>query len=147
MTRLNSIKDCDTMVLCPNCNNESNDEEYCTECGSKLTNIKKNFTFEFNENNEISNNEELNIYFNQLNDRINKQKKLLDELNNDFLVKKDERISIDEENNELKNKILELEENNEKISLDLNQQRKLNSKLQAEIDCLNFCPHCGKKLS
>ena len=135
------------MVLCPICNKESNDEEYCSECGSKLTNIKKDFTFELNENKEISNNDELNTYFNQLNERINKQKKLLEGLNNYSSVKNDEKILIDEENNELRKKIGELKEVNEKISSDLNLQRKLNSELQNELNSLNFCPHCGNKLS
>lgn len=160
------------MVLCPVCNKENDDEEYCADCGTKLHDIKENFDFEFHENSNISNVNELNRYLKELNEKINQQKKFLDELNNDPLVKKYETISkINDENNELKNEIEELKNNNEKISLDLKQQRKKNFKLQSEINNLkedddvfgvikgifgsnknssnndaNFCPNCGYKL-
>ena len=160
------------MVICPVCNKENNNEEYCTDCGTKLGNIEKNPIFEFEENKDISNVDELNNYLKQLNKKINKQKMYLDKLNNDPLIKEYETISkINEENNKLKKEIKKLEEDNDKISLDLKQQRKRNSKLQSEINHLrnngtftgviksifgsnntnnhdaNYCPECGHKLS
>ena len=159
------------MVLCPVCNKENNDEEYCTDCGTKLVDVKENPIFEFDENKDISNVNELNSYFKELNEKINQQKKFLDELNDNPLVKKYETISkINDENNELRAKIEDLEDNKEKISLDLKKEKRLNSQLQSEIDDLkngntvsglirgifggnknrsdaNFCPNCGYKLS
>ena len=162
------MKDCDNMVLCPVCNKENNDEKYCTDCGTKLVNEKTDPIFEFDENKDISNINELNSYFNELNKKINQQKKFLDELKNDPLIKKYETISkINDENNELREKVDKLEDDNEKISLELNESKKKNLKLQSEIVGLksgsggisgairgifggnknNFCPHCGRKLS
>lgn len=160
------------MVLCPVCNKENNDEEYCTDCGAKLVDIKNDLIFEFDENKDISNVNELNIYFNELNKKINNQKKFLDQLNDDPLVKKYESISkINDENKELRKKIEELKSKNEKISLDLKRERKLNFQLESENNSLrnesgfagvikgifggnknnvsdaNFCPNCGYKLS
>lgn len=157
------------MVLCPVCNKENNDEEYCTDCGAKLVDVKEDPIFEFDDNKDISNVNELNIYIKELNEKINQQKKFLDELNEDPLVKKYETISkINDENNELRTKIEKLEENEKKISSDLKRQKRLNSQLKSDIDDLNngntvggvikrifgnnrregnFCPHCGRKLS
>ena len=159
-------------MKCPVCNKENNDEEYCTDCGTKLVDIKNNLEFEFIENKELSDINELHIYFKQLNEKINQQNKYLDKLNNDPLIKKYESISkINDENNELKTKIKELEQNNDKISSDLKKQKKQNSKLRSEINNLKndgtfagvikgifgsnktnrsdskFCPNCGHKLS
>ena len=158
------------MVICPVCNKENNNEEYCTDCGTKLGNIEKIPIFEFEENKDISNVDELNNYLKQLNKKINKQKRYLDELNNDPLIKEYETISkINEENNKLKKEIKKLDEDNDKISLDLKKEQKRNSKLQSEINRLrnegtftgvikgifgnnnnhdaNYCPKCGYKLS
>ena len=161
------------MVLCPVCNKENNDEEYCSDCGTKLVDIEKNPNFEFKENNEIKKFEELNIYLKGLNQKINDKQKYLDELNNDPLIKKYETITkINEENTKLKNKIKQLEQNNKTLSSELRQQKQTNSRLQSEINDLknkgpvinvikdmiksktnnknysnaNFCPKCGYKL-
>ena len=161
------------MVLCPVCNKENNDEEYCSDCGTKLVDIEKNPNFEFKENNEIKKFEELNIYLKGLNQKINDKQKYLDELNNDPLIKDYGSISkINDENNKLRTKIKELEKNNQEISSDLRKQRNLNHQLQGEIAQLkkgdndfvgvirdifggnvknrsdsNYCPNCGHKLS
>lgn len=135
------------MVVCPVCNKENNEEEYCTDCGTKLVDIKDNPDFEFDENKDISKVNELNIYLKELNEKISLQKKYLDELNNDPLIKEYGTISkIKDEHNELKRKIEELEQNNKKVSLKLVQEQRKNSELQAEIDKTNFCPNCGYKL-
>lgn len=135
------------MVLCPVCNKENDEEEYCTDCGTKLVDIEKNLNFEFDENNDICKIDELNIYLNELNEKISKQKKYLDELNNDPLIKEYGTISkINDKNNELKKKIEELEQKNKNVSLKLEQEKIKNSKLQAEIATTNFCPNCGYKL-
>lgn len=159
------------MVICPVCNKENNDEKYCTDCGAKLVDVKDNPIFEFDEeNNDISKVDELNIYLNELNKKINQQTKVLDELNKDPLIKEYGTISkINDENNELKKKIEQLETDNEKIFQDLKQQKKRNFQLQSENERLksggtvagrilnilgsnksnndaNFCRHCGKKL-
>ena len=60
------------MVVCPICNKENNEEEYCTDCGTKLIDIKDNPKFEFDENKEISRVDELNRYLNELNEKITK---------------------------------------------------------------------------
>ncbi|WP_295593441.1 hypothetical protein [uncultured Methanobrevibacter sp.] len=160
------------MVLCPVCNKENNNEEYCTVCGTKLDNVKKDPIFEFDKNKDISNVNELNIYLKELNKKINQQEKYLDELNNDPLMKKYESISkVNDENNELRTKIKELEHDKEETSLKLKKHKKMNIKLKAEIEELrtgngvvgaikgifgnnkaknekpNFCPNCGHKLS
>lgn len=158
------------MVLCPVCNKENNDEKYCTDCGAKLVDIKEDSIYEFDENKDILNVDGLNVYLNELNNKINQQTKFLEELNNDPLIKEYGTISrINDENNELRKKIQQLENDKEKISSDLKQQQKRNSQLQSEIASLknegiftgvirgfirgnkkhndaNFCPHCGRKL-
>ncbi len=160
------------MVVCPVCKKENNDNKYCTDCGTKLVDVEENQIFEFDKNSDLSNIDELNSYFKELNEKIDKQKKFLDELNNDPLIKKYETVSkINDENKKLKMRIEELEQNEEKLSSDLRKQRKMNSQLQAENDDLknggniagvikgifggnnksvsnaNFCPNCGHKLS
>lgn len=156
------------MVVCPICNKDNGDEEYCADCGTKLRDIKENSVFEFHENKDISNVNELNRYLKELNEKINRQKKFLDELNNDPLINRYETISkINDENNKLRKEIEKLNHDNEKISSDLKQLRKRNSQLQSEINNLkgesnvfgvingifgsnngdvNFCPNCGYKL-
>lgn len=156
------------MVVCPVCNKDNGDEEYCADCGTKLRDIKENSVFEFHENKDISNVNELNRYLKELNEKINMQKKFLDELNNDPLINRYETISkINDENNKLRKEIEKLNHDNEKISSDLKQLRKRNSQLQSEINNLkgesnvfgvingifgsnkgdvNFCPNCGYKL-
>lgn len=160
------------MVVCPVCNKENKDHKYCADCGTKLVDIEENHIFEFDKNDDLSNIDELNIYFKELNEKIDRQKKYLDKLNNDPLLKKYETVSkINDENKELKMKIEELEHNEEKISSELRKQKKLNIQLSAENDGLkkggnitgvlkgifggnnknmsnaNFCPNCGHKLS
>ena len=122
------------MVLCPVCKKENNDEEYCTDCGTKLVNIIKDPIIKLDENEDISKVNELKIYFEEMNKKIIQQKKFLDELNNDPLIKKYETLSeINEENNNLKNKIEELEQINEKNSLKLKDQKKEILKLESKI--------------
>lgn len=125
------------MVICPVCNKENNDEEYCTDCGTKLVDVKRKSVFKFDENEDISSVNELNNYLKELNEKTNRQKKFLDELNNDPLIKKYETISkINDENNELRNKIKQLESINKNITKELREQKNLNSQLSAEIDRL-----------
>lgn len=130
------------MVLCPVCNKENNDNKYCTDCGTKLVNIENNSNFEFDKNNYLTKIDELNIYLNELNEKIRKQKKYLDELKKEYGT----LSKINEENNDLKKKIEDLKQNKKNILLKLKQEQKKSSELQSEIDKTNFCPNCGYKL-
>ena len=58
------------MVLCPVCKKENNDEEYCTDCGTKLVNIIKDPIIKLDENEDISKVNELKIYFEEMNKKI-----------------------------------------------------------------------------
>ena len=124
------------MVVCPVCKKKNdNNHKYCSDCGTKLIDVEKDSIFEFDENRDISEINELNNYLKQLNEKINQQKKFLDDLNNDPLVKKYTTISsINNENNELRVEIKELKQENKKISSDLKQQKIETSKLRAEIN-------------
>ena len=161
------------MTVCPVCNKENNDEEYCTDCGTKLVDVEKNSNFEFDKNNDITKVDELNIYMNELNEKINKQKEYLDELNNNPLIKEYETISkINDKNKKLKAEIEELKQKNKNISIELEKEQKKNSILQSENNQIKnegtvgkiirgiwggndkrnysdakFCPQCGYKLS
>ena len=112
------------MVICPNCNKENNDEEYCVVCGTRLMEVEKGAPI-FPTSIEIqtvTKNNEVIDYFNDLNEKIKTQEKLLKSLKEDPLMEKYDNITqIENENKHLKTQI----ENDEKEINDLKVELKV----------------------
>lgn len=96
------------MVICPNCNKENIDEEYCVVCGTRLIEVEKEAPI-FPTSIEIqavTKNKEVINYFNDLNEKIKTQENLLKSLKEDPIMENYDNIAqIENENKNLKAQI------------------------------------------
>lgn len=127
------------MVICPNCNKENNEEEYCVVCGTKLIEVEKEapiFPTSI-EIQAITKNQEVINYFNDLNEKIKTQEKLLKSLKDDPIMEKYENVSqLKNENKDLKTQIENYEKEINDLKVDLKVLKEGKEKDMKEINDL-----------